>query len=317
MVLSRTATNVLNKTYYDASHPAGYGTAQQLFRHLKTQKHVKASLADIKDWLAAQTVYTLHKRRILKYPERKIITHGVGFQYQADLIVLPAIQRENGGNRYIFVIIDVFSRFAYAEPCKTKSPADVITAFSRILKRMSKPPIKLQTDQGTEFLGSLFQKFLAKHKIIHFFSYSDNKAAIVERFIRTLCTRLYKYMSENNTLNYTRVLPHMINSYNGRIHRSIGIAPRAVNKTNEQKIWTRQYGKYLASKKKQKFIIGDKVRLSKIKSRFEKGYKKSWTTEIFMIIKVHDTIPFTYSVVDKNNEPILGVFYTQQLVKVL
>ncbi|RWS22922.1 hypothetical protein B4U80_03199, partial [Leptotrombidium deliense] len=64
-----------------------------------------------------------------------------------------------------------------------------------------------------------------------------------------------------------------------------------------------------------KFNIGDKVRINKYKSIFEKGYEQNYTTEIFEVCEITKTNPITYRIKDFNNEIIEGIFYTEELVK--
>ena len=66
---------------------------------------------------------------------------------------------------------------------------------------------------------------------------------------------------------------------------------------------------------KPKFSVGDKVRISKKKKTFEKGYTTRWTEEIFTIVEVKHTSPVTYRIADLNGEEIKGTFYEPELQK--
>ena len=66
-----------------------------------------------------------------------------------------------------------------------------------------------------------------------------------------------------------------------------------------------------------KFKIGDKVRISKSKSIFEKGYTPNFTREIFYIHERLPRIPPVYRIKDYSDEVIKGVFYEEQLQKIL
>lgn len=67
--------------------------------------------------------------------------------------------------------------------------------------------------------------------------------------------------------------------------------------------------------KKPKFKINDKVRISKYKHAFSKGYTPNWTTEVFTITKVLNTNPVTYQLKDELNNTIFGCFYEQEITK--
>ena len=68
--------------------------------------------------------------------------------------------------------------------------------------------------------------------------------------------------------------------------------------------------------KRPKFKIGDKVRVSKFKNIFEKGYTPNWTTEIFTVDHVISTNPITYKLKDYRDQSIASGFYEQELLKV-
>jgi len=107
----------------------------------------------------------------------------------------------------------------------------------------------------------------------HFSTEGDAKAAVVERFNRTLKERLYRYFTAANTLRFVDALPQLVEGYNATRHRSIGMAPRDVTWENEEAVWKRLYEKRLKAKPPQaKFKMGDRVRLNKSHRTFEKGY---------------------------------------------
>ena len=82
------------------------------------------------------------------------------------------------------------------------------------------------------------------------------------------------------------------------------------------KVWRNLYPKHLEIHNiKPKYSIGDKVRISKKKKTFEKGYTTSWTEEIFTIAEVKHTSPVTYKIADLNGEEIQGTFYEPELQK--
>ena len=65
--------------------------------------------------------------------------------------------------------------------------------------------------------------------------------------------------------------------------------------------------------KDPKFKVGDRVRISKYKNNFAKGYKPNWSEEVFVIKKVKNTIPWTYVINDLNGEEIMETFYEKEL----
>ena len=142
-----------------------------------------------------------------------------------DLCDMQALSRVNQGNRYILTVIDILSKYAWALPVKSKSAKDISVAFERLFsdncsdsighiveneennekQKHVRVPKRLQTDKGKEFLNREAQAVFARHKVEHFTTLSDKKAAIVERFNRTLKSRIWQYFSYHQTEKYIDV----------------------------------------------------------------------------------------------------------------
>ena len=100
----------------------------------------------------------------------------------------------------------------------------------------------VQNDKGAEFLNLTFQSMLHRHGIKFYTSENENlKAAVVERFNRTLKTKMFRYFTYANTRRYLDVLDDLLHSYNNTHHRSIGMAPSEVNADNEDVVRARLY----------------------------------------------------------------------------
>ena len=175
---------------------------------------------------------------------------------------------------------------------------------------------ELHTDGGKEYLNKELQIFLGKEGIIHYSVASDTKASIAERFNRTLKDRMWRYFSANNTRRYVNVLPQLVEGYNQRKHRILGVAPVNVTTKNEKSLWKKQFHEDITKlKKSPKFSVGQKVRLSSKKPIFSKGYTGNWTREIFTIghVRTNQRQPL-YDIIDpKDGNTIKGGFYEQQL----
>jgi len=131
----------------------------------------------------------------------------------------------------------------------------------------------------------------------------DIKAAVAERFNRTLKTKMYRYFTAKNTRHYVDVLPDLLHSYNHTYHRSIGMAPVEVDDTNEHLVRARLYP--LKPKLyKWKYDVGDKVRITMRRQPFKKGYLGRWSKEIFEIDARLPTVPVTYRLKDLADDVI-------------
>lgn len=316
--LPKSLVEFLEKIYYDPAHPAAYGSEQSLLRYAR-RYFDDVSLENIKTWLQSQPTHTLHVQPNRKIEYRKTIVGKENHQYQADLVDMSSLSkhRTNVGFKFILTVIDCFSRKAWAYPMKNKMAATVAETFSQIFKDGTTPPKLLQTDSGTEFMGKPFQTMLKKFGIYHFVSLNrDIKCAIVERFNRTLKTRMWKHFTSTDSYSWVKLLPKLIEGYNKAYHSSIGMAPSAVNEQNRQQVWQRLYGDSLNTRRKSPLVVGDLVRLLHEEQAFKKGYAQAWTSEIFRISEIQMKEVPTYKVSDLNNEPILGFFYKNELQKV-
>ena len=211
----------------------------------------------------------------------------------------------------ILTVIDVFSKLAWCVPLKNKSAASLVAAFTQLLSNGA--PNTLQTDKGTEFLNRSLQKLLKEHGVHHFATHNEEtKASIVERFNRTLKTRMWRYFTKTQSVRYVDVLQAFMRSYNDTYHRSIGMAPSEVTSTNQETVWQRLYGH--ESVGTPKFRVGNRVRISKAKRHFEKGYMANWTEELFTIVDAHRSDPPVYRLADCHGDKLDGTFYEPELL---
>src|SRR6266481_1169843 len=145
-----------------------------------------------------------------------------------------------------------------------------------IFKETQRQPLFMNGDAGKEFLNATFKKLLAKYGVKYFISYGSVKAAIAERFIRTLKSHIWRYFKHFNTWNYIDNLANFIYAYNHSKHRTIGTEPANVTVNKSFDVWKKAFNplkrRALAAKKIPKFKVGDIVRLAIHKGVFEKGY---------------------------------------------
>jgi transposase InsO family protein len=225
---------MMNELYYNVNSPASYGGVRPLARENKS------TIKSTADWLGTQDAYTLHKPARKKFPRRKTFAKGINDLFQADLVDMQSLSRFNDSHRYILTCIDVFSKRAFAVALKDKRGPTVADAFVKIFT--DTVPNLLQTDRGTEFLNTQVQDVFKKYNIRHYWSLNDEiKAAVVERFNRTLKTRMYRYFSARHTNRWLDVLQSLVDSYNKSFHRTIGMAPNDVDSDNMRQVAERMF----------------------------------------------------------------------------
>ena len=139
--------------------------------------------------------------------------------------------------------------------------------------------------------------------------HNEGKSVVVERFIRTLKTKIYKYMTAISKNVYIDKLDDIVRDYNNTYHRTIKMKPADVKDStyidNEKEV----------NDKDPKFKVGDHIRISKYKNIFAKGYTRNWSEEVFVITKIKNTVQWTYGINDLNGEEIIGSFYEKELQK--
>jgi len=290
--------------------PGSFGGVRSLKRYSGRSER------EVKTFLAGQDAYTLHKPRRLRFPRRKTYSKGIGDLFQIDLVDLSSLAPFNDGTRYLLTCIDVFSKQAWGVPVRRKSARDVAEAFEKILSEGHKPNM-VQSDKGTEFLNSTFQAMLNRHDIKFYTSENEDlKAAVVERFNRTLKEKMFRYFTYKNTRRYVDVLSDLLHSYNNTRHQSIGMAPLQVNEDNENVVRNRLYP-LKSNSFRWKYNAGDRVRIAMQRQPFRKGYLGQWSDELFEVVKRLPTTPATYELRDLAGESIKGRFYEPEIQKVL
>ena len=135
-------------------------------------------------------------------------------------------------------------------------------------------------DKGKEFYNKD-----VKDSIELYSTENEEKSSVVERWIRTMKEKMWKYFSAKSTNVYIDVLPDLVREYNNTRHSSIKMTPvKASKKENKLRVWGNLYPDHFEVYDiKPKFSVGDKVRISKKKKTFEKGYTTGWTEQIFTI----------------------------------
>ena len=291
--------------YYDPSRAGSLGGVDRLWRE------VGGSREAAEDWLKSQDTYTLHRPARKKIKRNKILVAGLDDQWESDLVDVQGIAKVNNGYRFLLTCIDTLSKYAFVIPLKDKTGASIVKAFTKIFKE--RQPRKLRTDMGREYINQKFRLFLKERDVIFFTSNNDTKCAIVERFNRTLQAKLWRYFTFTKRERYIDVLKGVVEGYNNEVHTTTGKAPSDINVLNAEDVWRKMYNFQPGKMKRPKYKVGDRVRINKAKGTFEKGYKSSWTRELFQVVKVYKRRRPEYKLKDLKGEDIIGHFVEGEL----
>ena len=182
----------LKTVYFDPKRVGSYGGVDALRRVTHAPRKIVAQ------WLSEQDAYSLHKPARRRFKRRCVIVGGMNQQWQADLVDLTTLKNDNDGMTFLLTIIDVFSKRAKCIPMPSKSAASLVAALQ--IAFANDRPHTLQTDRGMEFLNKSVQALLRKRGVHHFSTHNvKTKASVVERFNKTLKTRMWHYFTKVQT----------------------------------------------------------------------------------------------------------------------
>lgn len=312
--------HLLRSIYYDPVNPAAYSSADRLYRAVK-KRDTSVTIKNVKDFLSGEIPYTLHRRIVRRYIRNPVVSSFKGEHCQADLIDIQKHSRMNDGFRFILTVIDVFTKFAFAIPIKDKSSKSVSVAFASLFKRYH--PQNIQTDEGKEFINKEVQSIFKTNRC-HWFPAKNEqiKCAVVERFQRTLMTRVQKYITAGNP-KFIDKLDDFISAYNNSFHRSIKMTPIEACSASTQQVFLNLYGfdderALLRNVKKKPILrIDDSVRIGEQKNRFKKGYAQNFTDQVYTVSHaIQGTKTPVYSLRDEKGQAIKGNFYGNELQKI-
>ena len=113
------------------------------------------------------------------------------------------------------------------------------------------------------------------NKIEIYATYNEGKFVVAERFIRNLNKKKNRHVTAISKNVYFDVLDDIVDKYNNTVHKTIKMKPIEV--------MVDSYSEYNEdfNKKDPKFKVGDRVRISKYKNIFAKGYTPDWSEEVF------------------------------------
>ena len=226
------------------------------------------------------------------YPTNKLIYNHIDEIWSIDLADFSDYKTSNNkGYRYIFIIIDNFSKYLWAIPLKNKYSQTITNEFSNVLRTSKRKPFRIESDRGSEFYNSIFQNFLTSKNIQHYSRYTDKGPSIAERVIRTIRNLLKKPVFLKGKADWLSELPSVVKQYNNTIHSSTKMTPiQASKKSNEKIVYNNL--KDNRETQKPKFKLGQLVHTADIKRVFSKGDSTNWSYKLYTITEViHDTIP--------------------------
>ena len=178
--------------------------------------------------------------------EKKVAVNHIDEIHSCDLVDMTKYFRINKGYKYIFTNIDIFSKYAWLFSLKTKTIKEIKSCFQKIFKE--RKPSYIWSDQESAFFSKEMLKFFEDHNIKIYYTNSNLKAVIIQRFNRSLREfMMKKFVKSSNTVWYN-ILPELLKTYNNRYHHTFKMKPIDVNKSNEKHIKNTVYNYDITNK---------------------------------------------------------------------
>lgn len=286
--------DILKEAYYNPE--SGLFGAQTLYERLK-EKYPSLKLSTVKEFIRKQEANQItNQRDVRKSNYYPLVSYLPFSRLQMDLLdLIDSVPKTNRGYRYIFLFIDVYSRFVYAIPIKTKTEKELCKVLKDVLSKINQRGFivsQLDSDNETSFLSNNFQKILEENGIKSNLSQvgDHHSLGIIDRFCRTLRDVLKRYSIAYNTNNWIDVIDKIIHNYNNKIHSTLGDTPEnVIKKDNTSDVYQRLEKRINKADEayfnRTSFQVGDKVRLLLKKGIFEKGTER-WSRTIHKVEKV-------------------------------
>ncbi|CAB3993121.1 uncharacterized transposon-derived [Paramuricea clavata] len=265
----------LRVIYYNPK--TGFQTPETLYLRAISDG-LEVTKVQARKWIKEQDTYSRYRQVLNRQKFRQTFVQTLSEQLQMDLVDMTKYDDKNKGYRRILTSIEILSR--------------------AVQESLREYPKLVQFDKGTEFYNKEVKSLLNKYNIEFFSTYSDKKAAVVERFNRTLKALMWKYFYSASTYKWLDVLQDFTDNYNSSVNRSIKVRPDSIDETNWTEVWKTLFSHDLGEPLKPKFDVGESVRISKYKSVLVKGYDENFTEELFTVTEVYHGHPNTYSIKD-------------------
>ena len=311
----------LSSVYLNPSSPAAFSSLDKLYRFVRKDGKFVLGKHKLRKWLLSQESYAVHREDRSRFKRRRVIAPYKDYQFDGDTADMSFYVSHNNGYKYFALFIDIFTRYVWTVPLKTKTGQEMVRALKTVFETGRKCH-QLRTDKGTEYLNRYVEKYLKEVGVKHFETQNQPKSSYAERAIRTIKGRLSRYMTHKQTHKWVDVIGEITRSYNNTHHRGIKQSPASIRDEDEVGQWMLQYNTLSENSRtkvpyvKYKFKVGEEVRISFLRRAFQKQHDERWSREIFTITGriMKNGIP-QYTLRDYSGTDIKGKFYQSQLLK--
>ena len=320
---------------YDPSHARAYGGVEKLYRAVRIDGKFVLGRSKIRNWLLKQEDYAAHRETRSKFKRRRVVAPFVDYRWDMDTANMVFYEKYNDDYSYFVLAIDILSKFVWTVPLCTNTRQEMVEALRQMFATGRKPS-HIRSDQGPEFLNKNVKTFLKTENVTFFVTHKVVKASSAKRAIKTIKSRLIRYLTRKQTRRWIDVLPQITDSYNKTYRRSIKRTPNSIKPKDSVELWKLQYESppkstnskttsplnsvskkhKIRGKNIYKYKVGDLVRVSFIRKTFQREYDERWSRELFVVNDrfISDGIS-QYRLKDYAGEVVSGTFYQNRLKK--
>ena len=317
--------NILLSIYENPENSASFSSIKKLYNKA-IKLHPQISLKDVKFFLKSQDSYTKHKLTPRKHEFQKVIAAKPKIIVGMDLLDVRDLSLYNNNVNFIMFFVDLYSKKITAVPLKNKSKESILQGLTDFFKiRDNKLYSRIFSDKESGLYSNLVKTFLEKHKKrVYTNSSYEQKNSVTERNLKTLKSKIYRYLTHYNTYNYLPVLQDIVSSINNSSHSSLKdnkMTPNILHEIDNPHYLRYFFKKMFITQKSRKFNqslnVGEYVRIPKTSRHqniFSKKFKPVNTDEIFVIKSIDNRRqPPLFKLKDLANQNIIGSFYKEEL----
>jgi len=305
----------LESLYYDSKGEKALRGPKPLYERARALG-LNLSLAEVKQWLRTQPVYTRFRPARKSYPRNPIVAYYPGNIVQIDIMDLQNVLPENDGYKYVLLTYDTYSKFTTCWPLKDRKPASVLEALENLVLTSPFQVVKIYWDKEGSFLSKAVQDWLSERGISNYTTTSIVKAPGVERVIRTLRLWLARHFKATSSWRWVDILPHLVSDYNNRIHSTTKRPPLDLV-VDPTLLPENIKGPSQSARSRKLPPVDSHVRLNQNRGIFGKESRGTWTDEVFKVARHKTHMPIPMAVVrDMRGEEIRGSFYPWELQEI-
>lgn len=306
---------MLEQLYSSAGSPAALSSAVRLY-DIARKRGYDGTLSDVREFLETKPSYTKHRKARRKFPRNRVECRDINSVWMFDLADYSRLAKWNDKVKFLFHLVDCVSKKGYVIAQKNKTAEVTLDSFKQVVLKAGVVCEFAYTDKGTEW--TKITKYLNENSKIHAFAQDPIiKSSLAERFVRTIKDLIYRYLTENKTLRYIDSLQLIVDTYNSRKHRSIGMSPNEVSRLNVAEVKRKLYPPIkLKLPLKFRFKIGDFVRVQVQYSPFNKGSYGTYSDDLYIIKSQLPRVPVCYEITHiRSGDDVAGVFYENELTR--